>query len=112
LETEKSVEGLVLESLEKELFSVFLFIDAADFGGNPGDFKLFDDEEIDLIAPAFSTHKVPLSLLMSFIKQSGKKALLLGIQPETTQLFCKMSAKVRNASDKLTGQLRKYLSGN
>ena len=40
-EQEKSVEGIVLEILEREEIDTFVFVDATDFGGNPGELELF-----------------------------------------------------------------------
>lgn len=90
-EQEKSVEGIVLDLLGCERFDVFLLIDATDFGGEPGEVQFFSVEDAKRFVPAFSTHKVPITLLMEMVRQHGKKSFLLGLQPESLEFFGEMS---------------------
>lgn len=94
-EKEKSVEGMVLELLERKDIRVFLFVDATDFGGKPGEVRLFDVEDAERFVPSFSTHKVPISFLMELVKQYGKKPVLLGVQPECLEFLGDMSSSVK-----------------
>lgn len=100
-EQEKSVEGIVLDLLGCERFDVFLFIDATDFGGEPGEVQFFSAEDAERFVPAFSTHKVPITLLMEMVRQHGKKSFLLGLQPESLELFGEMSQTATDMLDYL-----------
>ena len=90
-EEDKSVEGIVFEQIERKDMETILFIDATDFGGNPGDVKCFKAEDAQRFVPAISTHKVPITLLMEVVQQHGRKPLLLGIQPESLDFLGSMS---------------------
>jgi len=90
-EEDKSVEGIVFEQMERKDVETILFIDATDFGGNPGDVQCFKSEDAQRFVPSFSTHKVPITLLMEVVEQHGKKPLLLGIQPESLDFLASMS---------------------
>lgn len=100
-EQEKSVEGIVLEILEREEIDTFVFVDATDFGGNPGELKIFTSEDVERFVPAFSTHKIPISFLMGLVNQHGKKPFLLGVQPESLELLGEMSLSVKNTISRL-----------
>jgi hydrogenase 3 maturation protease len=54
-----------------------IFLDALDFGGRPGDVKLFPTDSILELSP--STHRLPLSLFRKFFKKV--KIAIIGIQP-------------------------------
>ena len=81
-----------------------LLVDAVDFGGTPGEVALFGLE--DLPARLGTTHDVPLSVLMEYLRaMSGADVLLLGIQPETTDFGRRMSAAVDDAVRVVTEML-------
>jgi len=85
-----------------------LLVDAVDFGGRPGEVALFGLE--DLPATLGTTHDVPLSVLMGYLRaMTGADVLLLGLQPETTDFGRRMSAAVDDAvrvvTDALLAQL-------
>lgn len=107
-EQEKSVEGIVLDLVGRERFEIFLFIDATDFGGEPGEVHLFSAEDAERFVPAFSTHKVPITLLMEMVRQHGKKSFLLGLQPESLEFLGEMSETVSDMLDHLEGILYKF----
>lgn len=95
LDTERSVESAVLDNLENASFEAFLFVDAADFGGITGEFRLFHSGDAGRFHPALSTHKVPMDLLMQLIASKGKKAYLLGIQAGSVEFPGEISKEVR-----------------
>lgn len=97
LDTETSVETAVFDGLENPDVDAFLFVDAADFGGRPGEVHLFDSEDTECFRPALSTHKVQLDLLMQVIATKGKQAFLLGIQPGSVELFGGMTEEIAEA---------------
>ena len=81
-----------------------LLMDAVDFGGLPGAVAVFGLE--DLPARLGTTHDVPLSVLMGYLRaMTGADVLLLGIQPETTDFGTRMSAAVDSAVRVVTDML-------
>ena len=81
-----------------------LLVDAVDFGGCPGDVAVFGLE--DLPARLGTTHDVPLSVLMGYLRaMAGADVLLLGIQPETTAFGDRISAAVDDAVGVVTDML-------
>jgi len=100
-DTETSAETAVFDGLEDPEVEVFLFVDAADFGGQAGEIRLFEGGESPRFEPAISTHKVPIGLLMEMIRSKGRQAVLLGIQPGSMALFGGMTGGVREAVESL-----------
>jgi hypothetical protein len=73
-ENEISAEEAVMKGLEEPSVGTFLFVDAADFKGRPGEMRLFD---------------------------SGEKAFLLGIQPGSVEWLGEKSKPVRETIRRL-----------
>jgi hydrogenase 3 maturation protease len=81
-----------------------LLVDAVDFGGRAGEVALFGLE--DLPTRLGTTHDVPLSVLMGYLRaMTGADVLLLGIQPETTGFGAQVSAAVDRAVGVVTDVL-------
>ena len=73
-----------------------IFIDATDFGAEPGEVVLAEPEAI--IGRSVSTHTMPLSVLADYIReQTGAKMVLLGIQPARAQMGAEMSWAVKDS---------------
>ena len=61
-----------------------LIVDAADFGGKPGEIKMFGAGEIN--KAGFTTHSMSLNVFTEYLKQeTGAEILLLAIQPKTVK---------------------------
>lgn len=92
--------GLILIPELKE-FERILFVDAAEFGGKPGDIRVFSKEELSLARPAMPTaHDVGLSdLLGSLMLLTGRspEAWLVGIQVGKVGLGTRFSEAVGKA---------------
>ncbi|RLF83889.1 hydrogenase maturation peptidase HycI [Thermococci archaeon] len=85
-----------------------VFIDAVHFEGKPGEIVLADPE--GTLGEAFSTHKMPLKLLVRYLKQHTKaKFILIGAQPKQTGLFVEMSEELRESAEGLVKILEKIL---
>jgi len=85
-----------------------VFIDAVHFEGKPGEIVLADPE--GTLGEAFSTHKMPLKLLVRYLKQHTKaKFILIGAQPKQTGLFVEMSEELRESAERLVKILEKFL---
>lgn len=73
-----------------------LIIDAAIFGGEPGETRLIPPEQVP--DETISTHTIPISVLASLIqKETNAKVMLLGIEPKNLGLGEGMSQEVSRA---------------
>jgi hydrogenase maturation protease len=67
-------------------FDHVVFVDAVEFGGEPGSVIFLNSSEIDSRYPQISTHKISVSMFAKFAESNGvTKAWLLGVQPESTR---------------------------
>ena len=67
-----------------EGFDLLVFVDAVEFGGEPGSVLVADSEEMASRFPQISTHKISLGILANWVEASGTtKARLIGVQPES-----------------------------
>ena len=65
-------------------FDHIVFLDAVDFGGEPGSLVFLDSGEMTARFPQISTHKISLGVLAQWAEANGKtKTWLLGVQPES-----------------------------
>jgi hydrogenase maturation protease len=61
-----------------------VFLDAVEFGSEPGSVVVLNAEEMTTRFPQISTHKISLGLLAKCAESNGiTKAWLLGVQPES-----------------------------
>ena len=78
-----------------------MFIDAANLGYSPGDAKLISVNYV--LGGSLSTHKLPLTFFMNYLKTELKtKIILLGIQPLTIELGSKMTPIVFQSAKKIS----------
>lgn len=81
-----------------------LFVDAVDFGGQPGDVALLGKD--DLRDEGWDTHRAPLRLTMHYLeKELSAQCWVLAIQPKETFVSAPMSPEVKQAVENLTGIL-------
>ena len=77
-----------------------LMVDAADFGGDPGDARMIPKAAIG--GSTISTHSMPLSVLIDFIeKTTESRVALLGVQPKGVELGSEVTPEVKEASIKI-----------
>jgi len=89
---------------------VIYLVDAADFDGEAGDFKLFPADEIT--SQGFSTHAIAISLVVQFLKlQTKAEIFLLAIQPEEISVREGLSARVKAGTDEAIMFLEKKING-
>lgn len=86
-------------------YTRLLFIDAVEFGSDPGAVVLLDAGEIEAKFPQISTHKISVGLLAKLAEDKGAKARLLGIQPGSIRAGAGMSPAVRKTADIVVGLL-------
>jgi hydrogenase 3 maturation protease len=71
-----------LASNELEGVDNLVFLDAVEFGGEPGAVVFLDAGQMSARFPQVSTHKLSLGLLAKWAEANGRtKAWLLGVQP-------------------------------
>jgi hydrogenase 3 maturation protease len=76
---------------------VVLFVDAADFGGTPGECCIAPASE--LAGRGAATHTASLALIEQWLQPGGVECWLLGIQPHRTGFAEGLSEPVGRAAD-------------
>ncbi|MDI6720307.1 MAG: hydrogenase maturation peptidase HycI [Methanomicrobiales archaeon] len=72
---------------------VLLLVDAAEMGVPPGEFRRIGMDRVERVA--FSTHHMPLSLLMEFLADAAGEIVFVGIQPAAIGCAGGLSPEVR-----------------
>ena len=103
---EQGLEAIVLEIIKNKDVEDVVFVDTCDFDEKPGEIALL---RLDSIGETISTHKIPLSMLMALIQTEGKKAYLLGIQPEALEFETDVSETVGKALEEVEDAVGKIL---
>lgn len=82
-----------------------VIIDAADFGGRPGEARIIPVDSIP--CDTLSTHRFPLGVIARILEDdTGSKVFFLGIQPQSVSLGETISLPVRKTADKLVEIIR------
>ena len=83
-----------LNRIIKEKPDNLVLIDAADFGGKPGEFRVEEADQIQT-TNLFSTHNASLSLLINYLQSHIKtNIIVIIIQPKTICLGDSLSPEV------------------
>ncbi|MEO0078039.1 MAG: hydrogenase 3 maturation endopeptidase HyCI [candidate division WOR-3 bacterium] len=87
-----------------------MVVDACDFGGQPGEFRLFDQSQVEQLAYGLlSTHTLPLSLTVEMLAQETRaEVVLLGIQPADIRFGADLSEPVRSALPALIAFVQRW----
>ncbi len=120
----KDIEGLVvfdcgttpenfIEPVVRLQPARILLVDACAFGGQPGEFRLFERQDLERLAAGFlSTHTLPLSLVVAMLEQEVRATIqLLGIQPEQLKPCAGLSQAVQDAIPALRQFIKKWAAG-
>ena len=78
---------------------LLILIDAADMGLSPGVLRAITPDKISILS--FSTHNIPLSTFISYVGEFCGEVLLVGVQPEQTEMGSGISKAVRKSVKKL-----------
>lgn len=81
-----------------------VLIDAAEMGLPPGEFRRLKLEQIDTMF--ISTHTIPLSQLVSYLKSYCGEVVLIGVQPKRLELGAGLSEEVLQGLERLIAILR------
>lgn len=77
-----------------------ILVDAAHMGLPPGALRTIPPEKISVLS--FSTHHMPLSMFISYVQEFCGKVLLIGVQPERTEMGRRLSKAVRKNTTELS----------
>lgn len=92
-----------LGKIIKEKPDNIVIIDAVDFGGLPGEFKVLEAKDIKTVN-LFSTHNASLSLTINYLQENIKMdIIILIIQPKSIVFSDKLSPEVEKTLDRLEG---------
>jgi hydrogenase 3 maturation protease len=78
---------------------LLILVDAADMGLPPGALRAIPPEKISMLS--FSTHHMPLSMFISYVQEFCGKVMLVGVQPERTEMGGRISKAVRKSMTEL-----------
>jgi hydrogenase 3 maturation protease len=88
-----------------------VLIDAVAMGSEPGSVALLDRNQLAGYWP--STHRVPVSLLVSVLgRETRARIFLIGIQPAHTEFLKPVSAAVAASVAEVAGMLNRALAGD
>ncbi len=76
-----------------------VLVDAALMGLEPGAIRVVPIEKIPSVA--FSTHGMPLSFFISYLREFVGEIVLIGIQPKIMEFGASISPEVMEAGEKL-----------
>lgn len=92
-----------LEKITQHKPDTLVIIDAVDFGGAPGEFKVLKADEIKT-ANLFTTHNASLALTINYLQNNLKvDIIILIIQPKSLKLSETLSPEVAEALNRLEG---------
>ncbi len=87
-----------------------VFVDAVDFGGEAGDFRMIPLEK--LMVSASSTHRLSLHYVIRYLEDEWSgDAILVGVQPKSLRLGDGLSAEVAAGIRKLADALVEASTG-
>ncbi len=78
---------------------LLILVDAADMALPPGALRTIPPDKISVLS--FSTHHMPLSMFISYVEEFCGKVLLIGVQPERTEMGGRISEAVRKSMNEL-----------
>ena len=91
-----------------------VLVDAADFGGSPGELRLLDPDELGWdLGGLFggATHAPSLELLATYlIKRCGARTIILAAQPASTEFGAEISPPLRAAASRAAEALLQALA--
>jgi len=109
----ESVPESYIEPIARVKPRRILIVDACAFGGEPGEFRLFDRTALARLAQgSISTHTLPLSLFIELVReQTGAEVWLLGVQPLQLEFGTGLSVPVAQALPQIVRFCREWAAG-
>ncbi|NYZ79969.1 hydrogenase maturation protease [Candidatus Micrarchaeota archaeon] len=91
---------------EMKKHNVVVFVDAVEFGGQPGDVKFF--RLIDLKEMPLSTHSIPIETLREIMPR--KKMFVIGVQPEDVDYGAGLTDELKKELDGIIEKTKELLN--
>ena len=95
----------VLGAVARRSPDAVVFLDAVDFGGEPGSVVLLSRDQMMERFPQVSTHRMALGTLALWMESSGARAWLLGVQPESLAAGSGLRPRVAGSLESLAAIL-------
>ena len=90
-----------LGKIIKDKPDTVVIIDAVDFGGKPGEFRVLEGQDLKTVN-LFSTHNASISLTINYLQNNFKvDIIILVLQPKSIAFGDRISAEVQESLDKL-----------
>lgn len=98
-----------LGPIRREAPAAVLLVDAADFGGSPGEVRTAMTSEVEGLM--LGTHAAPLSMFMRMVEhETGADVRLVAVQAADTRLGAEMSPEVSATVESLVKALTEVVS--
>ena len=82
---------------------ILIIIDAIDMNLDPGEIRIVPKEKIGVMH--VSTHGIPISVLVKYLKNYVKEIIIIGIQPK--EMSGKLTESVKDSAEKLIDIIKK-----
>jgi len=103
------IAGQVPEDFTSEIKrirpEILVLVDAALMGLEPGEIRIVPVDKIPNVA--FSTHGMPLSFFISYVRDFVGEVILIGIQPKQMEFGMDISTEVKKGAQWLLDILRR-----
>jgi len=90
--------------VKKNRPNLVVLIDAVEMGLKSGEFRIISPDRISTLH--LTTHSMPLSFLISYLKEYTQELIFIGIQPKIVNYSNSVSTKVLKSSEEIIGILK------
>jgi len=90
--------------VKKNRPNLVVLIDAVEMGLKSGEFRIISPDRISTLQ--LTTHSMPLSFLISYLKEYTQELIFIGIQPKIVNYSNSVSPKVLKNSEEIIGILK------
>ncbi len=90
--------------IKKNRPNLVVLIDAVEMDLKSGEFRIISPDRINALH--LTTHSMPLSFLISYLKEYTQELIFIGIQPEVINYSNSVSPNVLKSSEKITKILK------
>ncbi len=90
--------------VKKNRPNLVVLIDAVEMGLKSGEFRIISLDRISTLH--LTTHSMPLSFLISYLKEYTQELIFIGIQPKIVNYSNSVSPKVLKSSEEIIGILK------
>jgi hydrogenase maturation protease len=94
------VEGTVLDISERGGDALIIFVDAAELGLEAGSTRIIEQDRIK--ETEITTHRVAVALMAAMLARTGKRSVVIGIQPKRIEFRAPVTDPVAEAIERVT----------